>query len=936
MGYIPIYRPNTVDYANNGLGVLTPSECTVKEICAGCYEAELIHPLDADGRWRLISNGCTVKLKVPVRENPDTDIRRKTADVIVRRDFYKPNRRLLDAVRLRAQPDKKGTILGRIYEGDEVILLEKYDVNWYKMLAPTGLSGYMEARYLTFARSEDETVSGDNQQISRRIFAPSNARDQLFRIYSVEVDSERYQVTAKAMHITYDLRANPIVKKLVYGEKTNEETSTPDEIKYGLRDPAAKNVLDECWSYLANPHPFTLHNEGITGTIPGDHSYKNFIELLLDPDEGAAAQTGSRIVRDNFDIYVLPDAEQDNHVTIMRGKNLIGVTATTDASNVVTEIVPMGKWNDDEKLGPAVQSPLADNYPFRYTKIVKYLDDVAGPSQDIITEAQFNEKLRERAMQDFDDGADKPEYTLEVDFVALGENEADPEYLKLQAVFLYDTVTVIDTLIGLKAKIRVVEYEWDALGLRYNKIKLGDIGDVTQTVYSYDMPDGSVNGNKIRANTASGNILRDMSVGYAKISSAAVNQLNANTITAYQANIEKIAAGEITADKVVAALAQITALYVEKLNAQSITADRLAAALAQFNVISAGTADFDKATVRHLISSLLNVQDAVGERVMISNLAVDYARIVSADVGSLCVRAADGDYYRLNVDSNGNVTAQKSTVTDQEVTDGITSDGRTILETNIVASQLSATGLKAVSALINRLDAARIDVGTLVAQNAFIDYLQTANIASNDSLTITLQSLRDDIQGVYRQETAPDTALPIGSLWIKPSTGALYQLTGEGMLPPGLSVTVDSGLNLHWTADGMTHTASLAEGSLVIDYSDDASVRFTLDDTQTLTAETLSWKRVRDAELEGLSQDMNQIHRYMSFTQDQGLIQRAPDSVYYTRVDEDGFDVCSDLEVDPIATMNAEDGIRARRVTIGAVSCRSTTTGGWAWQAQEE
>lgn len=809
MANVFIYPPDCVNFDNNGLGALMPLETTVREIGRGMYELELVHPIDRLHRWRLIENMCIVKAMCPVRESPDNDTKiNPVMPTTITRELYTPTTKGKSYRYIRSKPSTTHThggsnsaVIGSAEYGKNVIVLEKTDATWWKVQASDGTSGYMQARYLKFVKTVDQTVTSKYQPVSRDILAPDMARNQLFRIYSTEVDTEHMTITAKALHITYDLRLIPVVGS------------------FDFEDDEAKGALDACWMGLADSHMFALNASEISGSVTGDFSYKNAIEVLLDPDEGFAAQTGSIVYRDNFDIYLLPEAEQNHGVTIRRGKNLIGVTATSDNKDLVTRIIPIGTDSKDKDLiADPVDSPHIDEWPMPCIKAVKYKAKIGDDG--IRNEKQLRQKLAELAQEDFDKGCDMPEYSLEVDFVTLGDSVRGTDYEKLQAVFLYDDVTVIDELIGLKATVKVVEYEWDALALRYNKIKLGDLGDVEQSVFSYNMPDAKISGRKLQPNSAAGSVLRDLSVAYGKFTNAAIDQLNANTITAYRADIEKIAAREITADSVVAALATINAIHVGALTADSIRTDELAAALAKFSVITAGAAEFDRETVRHLVSELLNVQEAVGGRVFISNLTADYANLLQANVGSLVVGASDGSFYRLDVDSVGNVTAVPTEVTAGERAAGKTGTGKTILETEIAASDLSATNFKAVSALINRLDAARIDVAQLTAQKAYIDHLHTADISDNESIRIAIEA-------------------------------------GE-------------------------NTA-----------------------------------------------------RYMKFDED-GLIQKVPGHVYYTRVDNDGFDVCSELEVDPIATMNAVDGIRIKRVTLGNIICKQTGSGGWVWQEQEE
>ena len=136
--------------------------------------------------------------------------------------------------------------------------------------------------------------------------------------------------------------------------------------------------------------------------------------------------------------------------------------------------------------------------------------------------------------------------------------------------------------------------------------------------------------------------------------------VNGNLISARSITADKLAVRSVTAEKLAAgavdaqSIAAVTA-KIESLTASSIATDQLAAALAAFQVITEGSATFDAATIRHLISAALNVENTVSGEAFIKNLRVRYAQIVAATIGDLCIRASDGNYYRIDVNADGTV-----------------------------------------------------------------------------------------------------------------------------------------------------------------------------------------------------------------------------------------------------------------------------------------
>lgn len=220
--------------------------------------------------------------------------------------------------------------------------------------------------------------------------------------------------------------------------------------------------------------------------------------------------------------------------------------------------------------------------------------------------------------------------------------------------------------------------------------------------------------------------------------STETDYLTATIANIFKATIEKITAGTVATDELYAAIADITALKVGSLKASDITADRLGAALAAFTVMTAGTAEFDRATVQHLVANALNLSFGTAGDVFIKNLRVAYAQMVSAAIGNLCIKAADGKYYTIGVDQNGNVTATPATVSGSEIDAGQMNDGKVILETNITAENLSTSNLLATYALINSIDAARIDVDQLFAREGFIDRLTTSTLLNDTSIQMLI------------------------------------------------------------------------------------------------------------------------------------------------------------------------------------------------------
>lgn len=466
---ITIYAPNETDFSTLGLGALAPYECVIEEQAGGMYELTMSHPMDEDGKWLNIGVGCIIKAPAPVRESPlveagDEDTTEPdTQPVTVVRKIYRVRTNTGANLNMRSKPStaSNSKVLGRYKPGTLVAAVEDLP-GWKRVIVcASGATGYMAAAYLQYVRDETETVEGDNPPPERVIY-PVQSRMQLFRVVTVERDAAEHEVRVTARHIFYDLLGN-VVK---------------DE--YAPENVAANNVVEQIFSRALNSHDFDVHCQ-VTGAVTGEYTRRGIVECLLDPDEGVVSQTSARLVRDNFDLWILPDEERDTGVTIRHRKNLLGATLTTNADSIVTRIIPVGQTKDGKPLlldNPIyVDSERIDDYPIIYAQAIDY--DVKIGEDGIGSVAQARAKLAKLAQEDFgDNGVDVPTVGLDVDFVVLGETEEYAKYADLQAVHLYDTVRVIAKQAGIDASVRVTGYKWDALGLKYESVTLGEIADL--------------------------------------------------------------------------------------------------------------------------------------------------------------------------------------------------------------------------------------------------------------------------------------------------------------------------------------------------------------------------------------------------------------------------------------------------------------------------
>ena len=515
-----------------------------------------------------------------------------------------------------------------------------------------------------------------------------------------------------------------------------------------------QGISDSCLS----EHDFTFYSDldsvADEEALEDDANTVDFVNInpvdALIGDSGVVHFYGGELARDWFDVYLIKRVGLDSGVQIREGKNLLGINYDVDDTDVITRIMPTGEDKDGELLylpETYVDSPHVDEYPNARWSHLAVEDCKENPKKTKDnpkkTKEQCYTQMRNAAQKEFDNGCDLPKVTLTVDFINCAETEEYRQYGHLQNIYLGDGVRVITKRLGIAVTLRMTEYSFDCLTRKYTKMTLGTVADGLEanTISPRQIPAGSITGSKIAINSVGIGQLQDGSVGSLQIQNAAIGNTHIQHAAIEQAHIAHAAItyahiAQACVEALTSGSLEAITAKIQSLEASDIQTDTLAAALAAFTVITCGSASFDQATVQHLVAEALNLSFGVGDEVFINNLKVAYAQMVSAAIGNLCIRASDGNYYTIDVDADGNVSATPVTVTEDEIASGQTDAGRVILETDITAEDLSTSNLLATYALINRIDAARIDVDQLFAREAFIANLRTSEIIAGKSLTI--------------------------------------------------------------------------------------------------------------------------------------------------------------------------------------------------------
>ena len=615
--------------------------CTVTETLNGEWELTLVHDIDERGKWTRLSEGCILRAPVPAAMTPRVDLvtqqyQTSTYDVQIYKITTKSG-----PLHLRSGTGTNYRILGKYKKGREVIVLNKTTSSWYEVTAPDGKHGYMASQYLTFQRTETQTVQ-TNVGFRNQVIEARQLRDQPFRIYRVVPELDK--VTVYARHIFYDLLDN-MVKSL-----------KPSPSAVGA------SVVQSLSGACLSSHDFSFYSD-LTSTAE-DVEWENInpVEAMLG-ENGLVSKYGAELARDWYDVFLVRRVGNNTDVSIREKKNLTGISYDVDETDVVTRIMPTGEDADGNILylpelyidSPNLNAYTHPKWIHLPVSEAKEVTDGDEPK----SKTQCYAEMRKAAQAEFDAGCDLPTVTLKVDFVNCSDAEEYKQYAALTDIFLGDSVRVIARRIGVEVSMRMTQYTYDCLTRKYTSVTLGTAADTLEgsMISSRQLPSGVISGSKLAINSVGAGQLQSGSVGSlqvkmaaiqtahiqdaaitkAKIAEATIGELNATAITAISAKIQELAAKNITTDELYAALAtiavaQITAANIEKANINWADIGELAAqiatiAQAQITTANINSANIDWASIANLNAEIAKIAKAQITAANIESAAIDWAAI---------------------------------------------------------------------------------------------------------------------------------------------------------------------------------------------------------------------------------------------------------------------------------------------------------------------
>ena len=278
---------------------------------------------------------------------------------------------------------------------------------------------------------------------------------QLFRIVNVSKPLNGI-VEYELNHITYDL------------SYTSVAPFTSDYVR---------PTLVALWDNMTGGKSFSISTD-INDSTHRTHKFKNekpqSCRALFGGQEGSLIDIfGGEYHYDNLKVELLTKRGADHGVKIKYGKNLTDITQDETNENVYTHVIPYAQdSNKNTIIGDTITLFNVAESKMRILNLD--LSDKFQGENGEETKITVKDVNREAHYYVERNNLTEPRVSLDVSFLDLSQTVEYANIAPLETVSLGDTVYVDYPTLGVSAKARVIEYEWDSLRERYNSVEIGD------------------------------------------------------------------------------------------------------------------------------------------------------------------------------------------------------------------------------------------------------------------------------------------------------------------------------------------------------------------------------------------------------------------------------------------------------------------------------
>ena len=491
--------------------------------------------------------------------------------------------------RYESVPGKEITTLA---SGTSIMKVSDFNSTYMEVATLTGYQGYVA--------TADCASTG---QSGERTIPAFDITEQFFTINHIDKETDQHNIRVEAEHISYQLG------RTILGECSVVGVSPATALLF------ITGAMQEAY-------PGNLYCGIDDGIIDADWSWKNAQSAILDPQNGLLKAIAARAIRDNLDVYIIENAEEDTTYEVRYGVNMKNVKWTGDVTGIVTRVYPIAqredgtrimlpeKYIDSVRTVPYIRPEVLDTK----LKVGQKVENSDGTEVEL-TEDEVLTRMRAAAQDRFDiDHCDMAEVTLELDWVHMPDTEEYRQYLTLQNAAPAEWVRVVNGPMGVNTAVQLTSYVWDAILLRYKKTGFGDKKQ-KPTISGYDIKSGAVTNRALSSGAVRG------------------ENIAAGTITAREIEAGSITAEQIASRIITTELLAANAVTTNELNAGAVTANKIAAHTITSDEIDAGS-------VRSAViaAGLITANDINAESVRAA--IINAGKINADDINAQSVRAA--------------------------------------------------------------------------------------------------------------------------------------------------------------------------------------------------------------------------------------------------------------------------------------------------------
>ena len=284
---------------------------------------------------------------------------------------------------------------------------------------------------------------------------PDKQDKQAFRVYKITKPINGiFKIFAQ--HLSYQLSYIPTMPFTI-----TASASACSETLQGLKT----NAVEDC--------PFTFATD-VTTVASYSQDVPSSIRSRLGGVSGSVLdQFGGEYSWNNYAVSLLAHRGVTTpSVTLRYGKNITDLNQEENIADTITGIVPYWISSEgDEKVTlpeKVIDSAYASAYPFKRT--VPY--DFSMSFEEKPTEAQLRAKAQAYMNAT---GVGIPKVSIKLSFVNLADTEEYKNIAAMQQVSLCDVVGVYFEKLGISTTAKIVKYEYDVLGERYNSLEIGTL-----------------------------------------------------------------------------------------------------------------------------------------------------------------------------------------------------------------------------------------------------------------------------------------------------------------------------------------------------------------------------------------------------------------------------------------------------------------------------